>query len=141
MKRLNQPLKAWHELVAIVLAVILGASASAIATGAVRGAATPSAGKALLARSHGYFYVHHRFTNFANDVTQGVVNCGRGKVVVGGGGLAGSNNTPGSQELNSSYPHISGTHGQRPDGWAVFMDNMTGQDQTADVFAVCKKVR
>jgi hypothetical protein len=141
MSRLNQPLKAWQGLVAVAFALVLGACATAIATSANSGDPRPRASKVLIGRSHGYSYVHRSFTNSANDVDQGVVDCGRGKVVVGGGGLSEANNTSGAQALNSSYPHDGGDRGRVPDGWAIFMDNTTDQNLKADVFAVCKKVR
>lgn len=139
MNRLNRPLKAWHGLAAAVLALVLGACATAIAT--TSSAPTSNASKVLIGKSHGYSYVHRTFTNTANEVDQGVVNCGKGRVVVGGGGLSGANNTSGAQALNSSYPHDGGDRGNVPDGWAIFIDNRTSENQEADVFAVCKKVR
>jgi hypothetical protein len=139
MNRLNQPLKTWHGLVVTVLALVLGACATAIATGS--SAPTSGANKVLIGKSHGYSYVHKSFTNFANEVDQGVVNCGKGRVVVGGGGLSGANSSSGAQALNSSYPHDSGDRGTLPDGWAIFIDNTTAENQEADVFAVCKRVR
>jgi hypothetical protein len=141
MSRLNQPLKAWQGLVAAVLTLVLGVCATAIATSAHSGAPTPRASKVLIGRSHGYSYVRRNFTNFANSVDQGVVGCGRGKVVVGGGGLSEANNSSGAQALNSSHPHDGGDRGRVPDGWAIFVDNTTDQNLEADVFAVCRKVR
>lgn len=91
--------------------------------------------------SHGYSYVRKSFTNDANSVDQGIASCSRHQVPVGGGGLSGANNTTGAQALNSSYPHDDGDRGNAPDGWAIFIDNTTAQNQEAQVFAICKRVR
>jgi hypothetical protein len=140
MRRLNRPLKAWQGLVGVVTAIVLGACATAVATSSGSGASTVTASKALIGKSHGYSYVRKSFTNEADSVDQGVASCRKGQVVVGGGGLAGANNSP-AQVLNSSYPHDDGDRNNVPDGWAIFMANTTGTNQDAEVFAVCKKVR
>jgi hypothetical protein len=140
MSRLNQPLKTWQGLVAVVLALLVGACATAIATSGNRGAPALHA-KVLVGKSHGYSYVQKSFTNSANDVDQGVVGCGKRQVVVGGGGLSEANNNSGAQALNGSYPHDDGDRGRVPDGWAIFVDNTTAENLEAQVFAVCKKVR
>jgi hypothetical protein len=132
MERLNQPLKLWHGLIVIALALVLGGGAGALATNINR-----DRGKAVLGTSHGYVYVQHHFRSSANGVTQGVVDCGRHEVVVAGGGL---NEAQAGQFLTSSYPHNSRNHGRIPNGWAIFAANTTGTDQGADVYAICQKV-
>jgi hypothetical protein len=140
MGRLEQPLKAWHGLLAVLLALALGVSATAVATGGSSGAPTARAGKVTLGKDHGYTYVRQRLTNSGNSVDQGVVGCGRHKVIVSGGGLAYANNNADAQALNSSYPHDDGDRAGVPDGWAIFMDNKTNEDLDAWVYAICKKV-
>lgn len=136
MNRLNRPLRVWHGLVAVALALVLGVGATAIAMGS--GAAR---GKVVVGKSHKYSYIKKSFSNRANEVDQGVVNCGKGAVPVGGGAVSGANNSSGAQAMNSSYPHDGGDRGEVPDGWAVFMDNQTNTDIKTEVYAVCRKVR
>jgi hypothetical protein len=47
----------------------------------------------------------------------------------------------GALGTTSSYPHDDGDRGELPDGWAIFMDNTTGANLHAYVYAVCKRVR
>lgn len=136
MSGLNRPLRVWHGIAAVVLALVLGACATAIAT-----SSGTARGKTVIGTSHKYSYVKKSFSNRANEVDQGVVDCGKGKVPVGGGALAGANSTSGAQAVNSSYPHDGGDRDEVPDGWAVFMDNRTNGDLKAEVYAVCRKVR
>lgn len=132
MKRLNQPLKLWHGVIVIALAVVLGSGAGALARRTDSGGA-----KAVLGTSHGYVYVQHHFTSSANGTTQGVVDCGKHEAVVGGGGL---NEAQDRQVLSSSYPHDSRSQGRIPNGWAIFATNTTGTNEGADVYAICKKI-
>ena len=141
MNRLNRPLRAWHAIVLVIVALALGACATAIATGTGSGGGAASVSKVVISKSHGYSYVRKTFTNHANSVDQGIASCSRHQVPVGGGGLSGANNTSGAQALNSSYPHDDGDRGNAPDGWAIFIDNTTAQNQEAQVFAICKRVR
>src|SRR5262245_50995867 len=103
MSRLDRPLKVWHGLLAVGMALLLSACATAIATSARSGASAAHTEKTSLGTDHGYTYVRQGFTNFANSVDQGVVSCGRRSVVVGGGGLSEANSSSGAQSLNSSY--------------------------------------
>ena len=133
MGTLNRPLKVWHGLVGVTLALLLGVGGTAIAT-----SANTPASRVSLGSEHGYTYVRHHFTNEANSQDQGVAGCDRDEVVVGGGALGDLNGS--AQFLNSTYPHDDGDRGHVPDGWAIFMNNETGKNLDAYVYAICKRV-
>jgi hypothetical protein len=122
----------------VAVFIALGGTALASAMSAKSGAPTTRAPKISLGTAHRYTYLRKHFTNLAHSVDQGVVSCGRHQVAVGGGGLSPS---PGGQSLTSSYPHDNGDRGEVPDGWAIFMDNTTGENLDAYVYAVCRRVR
>jgi hypothetical protein len=139
MNTLNRPVKLWHGLVGIVLIVLLATGADALATRQKPAASAAAVGKTVLGTTNGYVYRRHTFQADANDVTQGVVDCGRHQVPVGGGGLSVA--TSPTEFLGSSYPHDSRSHGSTPNGWAVFVVNDSATPQDADVYVICRTVR
>jgi hypothetical protein len=139
MSRLNQPLKTWHGLIAIVAALFVGGAGTAIAT-SDKQAGPGGAAKSNLGSDHGYTYVSDFADNPAGEQTRATVNCGKGKVAVGGGGV-GSASGAGEEDLNGSFPNDGNDADDVPsDGWGVYADNTDSVAHTVTVYAVCKKV-
>ncbi len=82
----------------------------------------------------GYTIVQHEFVNPAGLQSLGMVDCPAGTVAYGGGALA--NSVSADQNINSSYPLVSGSVAS---GWVGYVNNASNQDFVFLVYAVCAK--
>jgi collagen triple helix repeat protein len=80
-----------------------------------------------VAADYGPFPAHSQYTE--------VAACGANLFVVGGGVVTESQ-TPGEQEVNSSYPS-DGTGDEGTTAWAAAVDNLTSSQLGFTVYAIC----
>jgi hypothetical protein len=146
MRKLNQPLRLWHGLLAIVAALAVGAAGTAIAGG------HSGPGKELTTAGFGpggfvhvgrhYYGFKARNTPAGDSQTSVRLRCPRRTKVIGGGG-GGFSNDPREQAINFIGPFDSGDRGRKPeDGWRVFVNNVGLEGgEGIEVSAICLKKR
>ena len=120
---LGRPLKVWHGVVAVVVALVIGMVAPSVAT---------------TARSGGLRYVTSKAKQLNAD-TEGsiVVFCPRGTVVTGGG-VHISGGHADKLAVSSSEPWDANNDGIRDNGWRAWVENNGPNQQSFQVFAICK---
>lgn len=113
----------------------VSAAARGGASTAGRGAAVTGGGKVaggLSTAPPGWTYETLSFQNPTGTQSYGSVFCPSGTVAWGGGVTGDSTSV--LQNINSSYPFVSGGLAT---GWQVFMNNASGTDSSFVVYAVC----
>jgi len=146
MSKLNQPLRLWHGLLAIVAALAVGAAGTAIAGdhgGAGKDLTTAGFGPSGFVHVGKHYYgFKARNTPPGDSQTPLALKCPGGTKVIGGGG-GGFSNVPGEQAINFIGPFDSRDRGRKPeDGWRVFVNNVGLEGgEGIEVSAVCLKKR
>jgi hypothetical protein len=134
---LNKPLRLWHALVALGLVVALAVTGTAVA---VQGKSFNAVSTRTVLTAGNYKYVETAAqTNAARQQNNAVAHCPSGGYHVLGGGV-GNSGTFNQQHVNDSHPIDGQDANTAPDnGWLVHLDNLSNQEKTFVVFAICAK--
>ena len=142
MRRLSQPLRAWHGLLAVVAALAVGAAGTAIAGGDHgKDLAAAGFGPGGFVKSGKYRYGFKvKGAPPVDRQTHVRLKCPRGTRVISGGG-GGSSGDPNEQSVNYTAPFDTRDRGRVPeDGWIVFVNNQGLEGNEAIVVqAICRK--
>jgi len=132
---LNKPLRVWHALVAMVAVLALGVTGTAIA---VHGKNDAAPAKTTSTAGPFKYVVTSEHTNHATTQDNAEAHCPNNYHVLGGGV---SNSGPyNTEHVNDTHPTDDGDNGSAPDdNWLVHLDNISGGDQTFQVYAICGK--